>query len=128
CIVVSPDIANRDLFMLSHSWLGSLDKEKCAYVRFNSHERQLLKYWEEITHGRIPAGLKDIAYSVISRLKRKMDIRSEYSLYLLWRITHRGIFSLNNFSMDSNRSRVRTPVPRKVSATPPIPHGYFFLR
>lgn len=128
CIVVSSDISNRDLFMLSHSWLGCLDKEKFAYVRFNSHERQLLQYWEEITHGRIPAGLKEIAYSVVSRLKRKMDIRSEYSLYLLWRITHLGIFSLNNFLISSNHSRGKAPVQRKLSATPPVPHGYFFLR
>lgn len=128
CIVVSSDISNRDLFTLSHSWLGSVERDDCVFVRFNPHERQLLQYWEEAMHGHIPSGLRNMAYSVISRLKRKMDIRSEYSLYLLWRITHVGIFHLNNFSVASNSNTVKAYVQGRLPVTPRIPHGFFFLR
>ncbi len=128
CIVVSSDISNRELFTLSHSWLSSVDKESCVFVRFNPHERQLLQYWEETMHGNIPVGLKSIAYSVISRLKRKMDIRSEYSLYLLWRITRVGIFYLNNFSVTSNNNTVKVNAQNPPPIARHVPHGFFFLR
>lgn len=128
CIVVSSDISNRELFALSHSWLSCVDKENCVFVRFNPHERQLLRYWEETMHGSIPVELRSMAYSVISRLKRKMDIRSEYSLYLLWRITRVGIFYLNNFSMTSSSNIVKVNVQNKPPMTPHVPHGFFFLR
>lgn len=101
CIVVSGDISSEELLALSQSWLSSLDKDCCVSVRFNQHEKRLFRRWEYAVYGDISpenSKLDDADYSISSRLKRKMSIRSEYSLYLLWRIACAGCFYMNNYT------------------------------
>lgn len=95
CLVVSGDISLEYLLMLIKSWMSGIKVSDFISVRFSPRVKKQFSLWgggSYNAHHIAGDDLKNANNSpVSSRLKRKMNIRSDYSLYLLWCMTNSNV-------------------------------------
>lgn len=86
-VIVPSDLSIPNLLDLSDAWLNGFSTKSQTHLSFNKVESEMLKYIEHSVLNIVVYKKSNCSNSqrlAINRLKRKVHIRSEYTLCLLW--------------------------------------------